>query len=125
MGLCFCLFYIIINIYGYSLCIPYIFHIYIYIYIYILIMFHLFSLVCFLICGVNRRQVFIAKRRLYFVFSRLYAFYIFYHKYLWVCLIVSSYFDIYIYIYIYFPNIFHVFSLVCFLICGVKSRSGH
>ena len=26
---------------------------------------------------------------------------------------------------IYFLNMFHIFSLVCFLIYGVKSRSGH
>ena len=52
--LCFWLFYII-NIYGYSLYIPYIFH------IYFLNMFHIFSLVCFLIYGVNRRQVLIAS----------------------------------------------------------------
>ena len=61
--LCFSLFYII-NIYGYSLDIPYIFHIYIYIYIYFLNMFHICSLMCFLICGVNRRQVLIAKPHL-------------------------------------------------------------
>ena len=40
--------------------IPYIFH------IYFLDMFHVFSLVCFLIYGVKRRQVLIAKPRFYF-----------------------------------------------------------
>ena len=30
--------------------------------------------------------------------------------------------DIYIYIYIYFLNIFHICSLVCFLIYGVNRR---
>ena len=49
LGLCFWLFYII-NIYGYSLYIPYIFH------IYFLNMFHIFSLVCFLIYSVNSRS---------------------------------------------------------------------
>ena len=58
LGLCFWSFYII-DIYGYSLYIPYIFH------IYFLAMFHIFSLVCFLIYGVNRRQVLIAKPHLY------------------------------------------------------------
>ena len=57
--LCFWLFYII-NLYGYSLYIPYIFH------IYFLAMFHIFSLVCFFIYGVKRRQVLIAKPRVYF-----------------------------------------------------------
>ena len=47
--LCFWLFDII-NIYGYSLYIPYIFH------IYFLNMFHLFSLVCFFIYGVKSRS---------------------------------------------------------------------
>ena len=28
-------------------------------------------------------------------------------------------------LYIYFLHMFTIFSLVCFLICGVKSRSGH
>ena len=41
----------IMNIYGYSLYIPYI---YIYICIYFLNMFYIFSLVCFLVYGVNR-----------------------------------------------------------------------
>ena len=49
LGLCFCGFYII-NIYVYSLYIPYIFH------IYFLSMFHIFSLVCFLIYSVNSRS---------------------------------------------------------------------
>ena len=44
---------------------------------------------------------------------------ILYHRYLWIFLIYS------IYIYIYFLDMFHVFSLVCFLVYGVKSRSGH
>ena len=34
-------------------------------------------------------------------------------------------YSIYTYIYIYFLDMFHVFSLVCFLIYGAKSRSGH
>ena len=39
---------------------------------------------------------------------------------------ISYTFFIYsIYIYIYFLDMFHVFSLVRFLIYGVKSRSGH
>ena len=42
-----------------ALYIPYIFH------IYFLNIFHICSLVCFLIYGVNRRQVLIAKPRLY------------------------------------------------------------
>ena len=54
--LCFWLFYII-NVYGYSLYIPYVFH------IYFLNMFHIFSFVFFLIYGVTRRQVLIAERR--------------------------------------------------------------
>ena len=49
LGLCFWSFYII-DIYGYSLYIPYIFH------IYFLAMFHIFSLVCFLIYGVKSRS---------------------------------------------------------------------
>ena len=49
LGLCFWLFYII-NIYGYSLYIPYIFH------ISFLNMFHIVSLVCFLIYGVKSRS---------------------------------------------------------------------
>ena len=32
---------------------------------------------------------------------------------------------VYIYIYIYFLSMFHIFSLVCFLIYSVNSRSGH
>ena len=71
---CFCLFYII-NIYGYSfiytctflhilfeysLYILYISH------IYFLNIFHTFSLVCFLISGVNKRLILIAKPRLFF-----------------------------------------------------------
>ena len=52
----------------YSLYIPYI-------YIYFLNMFHIFSLVCFFIHSVNRRQVLIAKPRLWFL-SRFYAFYL-------------------------------------------------
>ena len=63
--------FLIINIYGYALYIPYIFH------IYFLAMFHIFSLVCFLIYGVKRRQVLIAKPRFYFYFFRIYTFYIF------------------------------------------------
>ena len=51
LGLCLWLFYII-NIYGYSLYIPYIFHIY----IHFLDMFHVFSFVCFLIYGVKSRS---------------------------------------------------------------------
>ena len=47
--LCFCLFYII-NIYGYFLYMPHIFH------IFFLNMFHIFSLVCFLIYGVKSRS---------------------------------------------------------------------
>ena len=45
---------------------------------------------------------------------------ILYHRYLWMFLIYSLYIP-----YIYFLDMFHVFSLVCFLIYGVKSRSGH
>ena len=41
------LFSYIMNIYGYSLCIPYILH------IYFLNIFHIFSLVCFLIYSLN------------------------------------------------------------------------
>ena len=56
---CSCIFYIM-NIYGYSLDIPYIFHIYIYTYIYIHIyvlnIFHLFSCVCSVIYSVNSRS---------------------------------------------------------------------
>ena len=43
------------------------------------------------------------------------------HKYLWIFLMYSLYFP-YIYIYIYFLDMFHVFSLVCFLIYGVNRR---
>ena len=68
LGLCFWSFNII-DIYGYSLYIPYIFH------IYFLAMFHIFSLVCFLIYGVKRRQVLIAKSRFYFIFQFLYILY--------------------------------------------------
>ena len=51
---------------------------------------------------------------------------ILYHKYLWIFLIHSLYIPyIYIYSYIYFLAMFHMFSLVCFLSYGVKSRSGH
>ena len=51
----------------YSLYIPYIyiFH------IYFLAMFHIFSFVCFLIYGVKRRQVIIAKPRFYFYFFQI------------------------------------------------------
>ena len=56
--ICFWLCYIK-NMYGYSLYVPYTFHIYIY--IYILNMFHIFTLVFFLIYSVNRRQILIAK----------------------------------------------------------------
>ena len=49
---------------------------------------------------------------------------ILYHKYLWIFLIHSLYIYIYIF-HIYFLDMFHVFSLVCFLIYGVTSRSGH
>ena len=55
-----CITNISIDIYGYSLYIPYIFH------IHFLAMVHVFSLVCFLIYRVNRRQILIAKPRLYF-----------------------------------------------------------
>ena len=51
-----------------------------------------------------------------------------YHKYLWIFLIYSIYIYVYVYIYIfhmYFLDMFHVFSFVCFLIYGVKRRSGH
>ena len=48
--------------------------------------------------------------------------FILYHKYLLIFLIYSLYIP---YIYIYVLNMFHIFSLVCFLIYGVKSRSGH
>ena len=51
--------FLIINLYGYALYIPYIFH------IYFLAMFHIFSLVCFVIYSVNRRQILIAKPCLY------------------------------------------------------------
>ena len=47
----------------YWLYIPYMFH------IYFLDMFNVFSLVCFLIYGVKRRQVLIAKPRFYVFFS--------------------------------------------------------
>ena len=55
---------------------------------------------------------------------------ILYHKYLWIFLIYSLYIPythifMYIYIYIYILAMFHIFSLVCFWIYGVKSRSGH
>ena len=63
--------------------VPYIFHIYIYIFhIYFLAMFHIFSLVCFLIYGVKRRQVLIAKPRFYFYFFRFYTFYIFINNFM-------------------------------------------
>jgi len=42
----------LMNIYGYSLFIPYIFHIYIY--IYALKIFHIFSFVCFVMYSANR-----------------------------------------------------------------------
>ena len=45
---------------------------------------------------------------------------ILYHKCLWTCLIYSSYIP-----HINFLNMFHIFSLLCFLIHGVKSSSGH
>ena len=45
------LFVYVMNIYGYSLYIPYIFHIYIY--IYVLNIFHIVSFVCFVIYSVN------------------------------------------------------------------------
>ena len=55
------------DIYGY---ISYTFLIYIpYMHICFLDMFHVFSLVCFLIYGVKRRQVLIAKPHFYFYFS--------------------------------------------------------
>ena len=45
------------------------------------------------------------------------------HKSLWICLIYSLYIP---YIsHMYFLAMFHIFSLVCFLIYGVKSKSGH
>ena len=53
--LCFQLFYNI-NIHGYSLYIPHIFHTHIYIYIYFLNVFHMFFLVCFLIYEVKSRS---------------------------------------------------------------------
>ena len=40
-------------------------------------MFHIFSLVCFLIYGVKRRQVLIAKPHFYLYVFRFYIFYIF------------------------------------------------
>ena len=45
----------------------------------------------------------------------------------WLFYIINVYGFIYsLYIpYIYFLNMFHIFSLVCFLIYGVKSRSRH
>ena len=43
-----------------------------------------------------------------------------YHRYLWIFLIYSP--SIF---HIYFLNMFPTFSLLCFLIYGVKSRSGH
>ena len=50
---------------------------------------------------------------------------ILYHKYLWMFLIYSLYVP-HIYNYIYtFPEYVPYISLVCFLIYGVKSRSGH
>ena len=41
----------IMDTYGYSLCIPYTFH------IHLINMFHIFSLVCFLIYSANRTQI--------------------------------------------------------------------
>ena len=79
-----------------------------YIYIYFLDMFHIFSLVRFLIYGVNRRQVLIAKPRLYV--SRFYTFLLVMHNF------------IIFYFHIYFLNMFHILSLVCLLIYGVKRR---
>ena len=46
---------------------------------------------------------------------------ILYHKYVWIFLIYSLYIP-YIF-HIYFLDMFHAFSFVCFLIYGVKSRS--
>ena len=62
--------FLIINIHGYALYIPYIFH------IYFLAMFHIFSLVSFLIYGAKRRQVLIAKPRKYY-FLRDFTLFIF------------------------------------------------
>ena len=42
---------------------------------YFLAMFHIFSFVCFLIYGVKRKQVLIAKPRFYFYFFSFYTFY--------------------------------------------------
>ena len=67
--------FLIINISAYALYVPYIFHMYS-IYISQLCV-HVFSLVCFLIYGVKRRQVLIAKPRFHFHFFRFYTFYIF------------------------------------------------
>ena len=58
----------------YCLYIPYIFQ------IYFLNIFHICSLVCFLIYSVNRRQVLIAKPRSY-SFSTFHTFYIFYQQF--------------------------------------------
>ena len=53
-------------------------------------MFHICSLVCFLIYGVNRRQVLIAKPRFYFSNFKFYDFYIFI-----IVLIAKSHFYFY------------------------------
>ena len=75
-------------------------------------MFHIFSFVCFLIYGVNRRQVLIAKPRIY-VYVNKYTYciydiyiYIYIHIY-YIKLVISPlyttsiYINIYIYVYIY------------------------
>ena len=55
-----------------------------------------------------------------------------YYEYLWIFLLYSSYVPYifpkyfpYLFIYVYIPYMFHIFSLVCFLIYSVNSRSGH
>ena len=70
LGLCLWLFYII-NMYGYSLYIPYIFH------IYFLAMWSMFSLVCVLNLWSQEKTSPYRKTTFLFLFFRLYTFYIF------------------------------------------------
>ena len=59
-----------------------------------------------------------------YIYIYTYCVYIIYNIYsMRVCIFIYVY--IYIYIYIYFLNMFHILSLVCGAIYGVKSKSGH
>ena len=98
------------NIYGYSFSIPYIFHIYIYIYTYIYMCVYIYIDI----------YIYIYVYIYFLVYIYIYI-YIDIYTYIYIYIYIYIIY-IYTYIYIHFLNIFHICSLVCFLIYGVNRR---